>query len=161
LTTAQLALIHAESNRNKEVRSEPFDLNDFCFFNEIEEKPKPPSAAGAALLALLDQDLLPAFAFNGPWLEDLAREGKGIDPPSRLCWASEDAILLAPWRVSHEEWGGMLIAMQSANDAVRTFYDEKGASVTLRIPENVVPKNAFSAADGNAILMIARRENLR
>jgi hypothetical protein len=111
------------------------------------------------LLALLEQELLPDFAINGPWLQDLASEGEGIAPPSRLCWAAEDVILLAPWRADQDQWGGMLIALASANGATRTFYDEKGSSVVLQIPDNIVPKGAYSASNGEALLIIKGREN--
>ncbi len=154
LTTAQLALIQAESNRNKETKPEPFKLQDFCFFADTTETPKPPSAAGAAMLALLEQDLFPYWAINGPWLEDLEREGKGVDPPHRLCWAAEDAILLAPWRHDSSHWSGMLIAMASAAGQVRHFYDEKGESIILEVPVNAVPKNAFSGGMADAMLEI-------
>jgi hypothetical protein len=120
----------------------------------VTEIPKPPSAAGAAMLALLEQDLFPHFAINGPWLEDLAREGKDVDPPRRLCWAAEDAILLAPWRHDSTHWGGMLVAMASAAGQVRQFYDEKGESIILEIPSNAVPKDAFSGGMADAILEI-------
>lgn len=106
------------------------------------------------MLALLDQDLLPHFAINGPWVEDLCTEGKGVPPPNRLCWAAEDAILLAPWRHDDNHWAGMLIAAIGANDQVRHFYDENGRSIALKIPPNAVPKNTFSSATANAILEI-------
>lgn len=152
-------MLNAEANRNREIRSEPFDLKDFCFYAEVTEKPMPPSAAGAAMLALLEQELLPDVVTNGPWLQDLATAGKDVTPPSRLCWAAEDAVLLAPWRAGQDQWGGMLIAEASANGATRVFYDEKGSSVVMQIPEDIVPKGAYGASNGEARLTIKNREN--
>lgn len=110
-------------------------------------------------MALLDQQLFPAFAWNGPWLEDLSKAGEGVDPPSRLCWASEDAILLAPWRIDRDHWGGMLIAAAAANGKISKFYDEKGLSVIMQVPDDAVPKGAFSAGNENAVLIVKDREN--
>lgn len=111
------------------------------------------------MLALLEKGLLPAFAFNGPWVADLAAQGEGQEPPSRLCWAAEDAILLAPYRSDQAHWGGFLIAQVSACGKVRQFASEAGDVVLLLVPADAVSKGAFSAAKSNATLAIEGREN--
>lgn len=146
-------MLTLELNRSTE-NTEPLLLKDFCFFGDNIEKPRPSNAAGAALLRLIELELLPAFALDGPWLADLEAEGKGIEPPTRLCWASEDAILLAPHRADEYHYGGFLIAKLTANGQVRKFYSNSGESITLKIPNNTVNTNAFSAAISDAMLEI-------
>lgn len=152
-------MLQAEANRNREARPEPFQLREFCFWADVAEKPRPPSEAGAALLALLERGLLPAFAMNGPWFADLAGQGEGAAAPPRLCWAAEDALLLAPHRVDGGHWGGFLIAVRSAVGQAREFASEGGEVLWLRVPADAVEGRALAAAQGGAVLAIAGREN--
>ena len=125
----------------------------------MAEAPRPPSKAGAALLELLERNLLPGFVLNGPWLADLEAQGRGVTPPQRLCWAAEDAILLAPYRVDASHWGGFLVAQASAVGRVREFASEAGEVVALRVPSDAVQGRAFAAAQAGAVLVMASREN--
>lgn len=138
---------------------DPPSLLDFCFWAEVAEKPKPPEQAGAAMLALLERDLLPSFVLDGPWLAELEAQGRGATPPRRLCWAAEDAILLAPYRADGEHWGGFLVAKASAAGQVRLFASEEGEEVSLRVPADVVPTRAFAGCRANALVPIWIREN--
>jgi hypothetical protein len=128
---------------------------------EVAEKPRPPSEAGAALLELLERNLLPGFVLDGPWLADLEAQGRGVAPPPRLCWAAEDVILLAPYRVDAGHWGGFLVAQASAAGRVREFASEVGEVVALRVPTDAVPGRSFAAAQAGAVLVLASRENSR
>ena len=125
----------------------------------MAEKPRPPSEAGAALLELLERNLLPGFVLDGPWLADLEAQGRGVSPPPRLCWAAEDAILLAPYRVDASRWGGFLVAQASAVGRVREFASEAGEVVTLRVPADAVQGRSLAAAQAGAELVMASREN--
>lgn len=138
---------------------DPPTLLDFCFWADVAEKPKPPGQAGAAMLALLERDLLPPFAMDGPWFAELEAQGRGATPPKRLCWAAEDAILLAPYRADAEHWGGFLVAQASASGQVRVFASEEGEEVSLRVPADVVPPRAFAGCRANAVAPIWIREN--
>lgn len=128
--------------------------DEFFIWADKEEKPRPPSEAGAALLKLLDLDLLPGFAAGGPWLEDLVEHGASAPLPPRLCWAAEDAILLAPYKVDGDHWGGFLIACLSAKDQSREFADENGQTIQLSVPESCFSRGAMTIALANAILSI-------
>jgi hypothetical protein len=110
------------------------------------------------MLALLEKDLLPPFALNGPWVADLSAQGKDLQPPPRLCWAAEDAILLAPYRVDAANWGGFLIAMASAAGKTRQFASETGEIVHLMVPADAVGQS-FGAAKAGAVLPVEGREN--
>lgn len=111
------------------------------------------------MLALLEKGLLPNFAFNGPWVQDLLEQGKDREPPDRLCWAAEDAILLAPYRVDQNHWGGFLIAQSTAANQTRQFASEAGDVVMLTIPKTVLQEGSFAGALAAAILAIEGREN--
>ncbi|MEY3463504.1 MAG: hypothetical protein RLZZ468_1282 [Cyanobacteriota bacterium] len=136
-------------------RPEPYKLADFCFWGEVQEKPQPPAAAGAALRELLARDLLPPYAI-GPWCEDLQRVGEGVAAPGRLVWAAEDALLLAPWRVDAETWGGFMVAESTAFGQERAFYDEAGDRVDLIVPA-ADGLRASTVARAGAVLPIAGR----
>lgn len=125
----------------------------------MAEAPRPPSEAGAALLELLERNLLPGFVLDGPWLADLEAQGRGVTPPPRLCWAAEDAILLAPYRVDAGHWGGFLVAQASAVGQAREFASETGEVVALRVPADAVQGRAFAAAQAGAVLAMSSREN--
>lgn len=111
------------------------------------------------MLALLDLDLFPGFAMDGPWLSALASHGENCKPPPRLAWIAEDAIVLAPYRKDHDSYGGFLIALASAIDQEREFVDEKGTTITLMVPRDLTGAKAFASARANVILSIVNREN--
>lgn len=146
-------------NRNKDVKHQPFALKEFCFWSDVAESPRPPSEAGAAMLELLERNLFPSFALSGPWVQDLQQQGKDAKPPERLCFAAEDAILLAPYRVDQSTWGGFLIALASAAGQTRQFASEAGDLVILHIPSDVMPAKTFAAAKAHSRLAIEGREN--
>lgn len=150
-------MLQAESNRNRDARPEPFLLRDFCLWAEVSERPAPPEAAGAAMLELLERNLLPGFVLSGPWLADLEASGRDAKPPPRLCWAAEDAILLAPYRVDQGHWGGFLVAMASATGQARQFANEHGDLIVLRVPEDAVTGKAFAGARAGSVLAIEGR----
>jgi hypothetical protein len=132
-------------------------LLDFCFFADRPDDSRPPQAAGAAMLALLERELLPWFAINGPWAAELQSQGQGVEPPGRLCWAADGAILLAPYR-TETGWGGFLIAEAKAAGQVLSFADERGQEVALQVPADAVPPRAFAAARADADLPLAMLE---
>jgi len=146
--------LQVESNRDPSKNPEPFSLYDFTFWADVAEKPKPPSAAGAAMIELLERNLLPPFVMDGPWLADLEMQGRGQKPPERLCFACADAILLAPYREDQEHWAGFLIAKASAAGATLQFHSEHGQAITLKIPDEIVSSRAFAGAKAAAVLSI-------
>ena len=146
--------MQVESNRDPSKNPEPFSLYDFTFWADVAEKPKPPSAAGAAMIELLERNLLPPFVMDGPWLADLEMQGRGQKPPERLCFACADAILLAPYREDQEHWAGFLIARASAAGKTLEFHSEQGQAITLKIPDGIVSGRAFAGAKAAAVLTI-------
>ena len=137
---------------------EPLRLSDFFLWGQVGEEPRPPSEAGAALLALIDRDLYEGFWLDGPWFADLMDGGADVAPPARLCLAAEDAVLLAPTRPDADHWAGFLIACASASGQVREFGSEDGeVVVTLRVPSDVA--SDFGGCRAGAVLAIEGREN--
>jgi hypothetical protein len=104
------------------------------------------------MLELIRRRLFPSFGF-GPWYEALERAGKGQEIPQRLILAAEDAMLLAPWRVDAEHWGGFLIAEETSAGKRRVFYSEDGDEVVLTVPAEIADKGATVAEEG-AVLPI-------
>lgn len=147
--------MQAESNRDRKAHPKPFELVDFCFFADRTEAPLPPAAAGAALVALLERDLMPGWAI-GPWCQALEQAADGHEPPARLCWAADDAILLAPWRADAGHWSGFLIVDRRAVGQERTFWSEAGLSVDLLIPATLKTPGAFLFAREGVTLPIVR-----
>jgi hypothetical protein len=129
-------------------------LSDFFLWGQAAEKPRPPSEAGAALLALIELELLPGFVLDGPWMQELMEQGKGAKTPPRLCWAASDAILLAPYQPDAEHWGGFLIAQASARGQEREFATEAGEVANLLVPDAMIPAGTLKAARANALLPI-------
>ena len=143
---AQLTALTANLNRDDKKRPEPYGLADFCLFGEVEEGAQPPAAAGAAMLELIRRNLFPSFGF-GPWYPDLEKAGKDEPVPPRLILAAEDALLLAPWRVDAEHWGGFLIAEASSAGQRRAFYSENGDEVVLTVPAVIADRGATVAEE--------------
>lgn len=143
-------------------------LADLFAWGQVEEKPRPPSEAGAALLELTERELHEDFWLDGPWFGDLMSQSDGIKPPARLCLASKDAVLLAPYRVDQNRWGGFLIARPESSGRVAEFTClsiQDGAAdaeftVNLRVPADDVNPKGFGSSKSDAILQIIRRENL-
>ena len=104
------------------------------------------------MLALINRKLFPSFGF-GPWTADLERAGDGQPAPDRLVLAAEDAMLLAPWRVDAEHWGGFLIAEATSAGQRRVFYSENGDEVVLTVPASVADRGAV-VAEAAAMLPI-------
>jgi len=57
-------------------------LADYCLFRQLQEGERPPAEAGAAMLALIQADLLPSFALVA--YEPLERAGRDQQPPQQL-----------------------------------------------------------------------------
>jgi hypothetical protein len=137
-------------------------IKDFYAWADVEEKPRPPSEAGAALAALVDRELHEDFWLDGPWFDDLMAQGEGKNPPSKLCLSSPAAILLAPYRVGHGQWGGFLIAKPEASGRSLEFTCldlegdaiNAGHSMKLKIPAELVNPKGFGSSRAGAILQI-------
>jgi hypothetical protein len=94
-------------------------LADYCFFRQERPGERPPSEAGAAMLALIRAKAFPTFALA--FYDVLSAAGQGHDPPARLALVTSDAILLAP-RQAPGGWSGFLIAEGTAQGQVREFH---------------------------------------
>jgi hypothetical protein len=74
--------------------------------------------------------------------------------PPRLAWIGDDALLLAPYVVDAEHWGGFLIAEAEAAGQRRLLHSEDGETLELVIPAAVASAGAVMAEAGS-ILPIA------
>ena len=94
-------------------------VEDLYIFRDVEPGERPPSEAGAAMLALINAKVFPAFALA--FYDVLSAAGKDHEPPPLLALVAADAILLAP-RQSPGGWSGFLIAEGTAQGQVREFH---------------------------------------
>jgi hypothetical protein len=123
--------MQANSNRDKKKKTEPYSYLDFSFYKPRNNEDSPEGYYGASYLDLLRRRLLPSWAlFCYQAMSDAA------DPsyvPGEPALITEDAILLHPTKKGNG-YEGLLIALESAGDQVRTFVSTKGIEVVLRVP---------------------------
>lgn len=94
-------------------------LQDYCLFRQPEPGERPPSEAGAAMLALIAARQFPGFALA--FYEPLQQAAGDTPAPRPLALMADDAILLAP-RLTAAGWEGFLIAEHSAAEQPRGFH---------------------------------------
>lgn len=116
--------------------------------------------AAAAMLELIDLNLFPSFAVDGPWMNRLYSRGLYMDPPDLLCLLADDAILLAPSMINDDKWMGFLIAQSSASGMVRSFSKIEAnhpiEKIMLQLPKCVAKKHAFAGCISPAYLHIMK-----
>lgn len=128
---ALLASLQANQNRDRKKHKEPYTYLDFSFYKPRNNEDSPEGYYGASYLELLRKGLLPSWAlFCYSAMNDAA------DPsyiPGEPALIAKDAMLLHPKKKGNG-YEGLLIALESAGDQVRTFTSTKGVEVVLRVP---------------------------
>lgn len=123
--------MQANSNRDRKKKAEPYSYLDFSFYKPRNNEDSPEGYYGASYLDLLRRRLLPSWAlFCYQAMSDAA------DPsyvPGEPALIADDVILLHPTKKGNG-YEGLLIALESAGDQVRTFVSTKGVEVVLRVP---------------------------
>ena len=123
--------MQANSNRDRKKKAEPYNYLDFSFYKPRNNEDSPEGYYGASYLDLLRRRLLPSWAlFCYQAMSDAA------DPsyiPGEPALIAGDAILLHPMKKGNG-YEGLLIALESAGDQVRTFVSTKGVEVVLSVP---------------------------
>lgn len=127
-----LALQNAELNRDSKKRKRPFQLEEFYLYNIKDDKDAIDPIYGAAALKLIEMGLFPAWALF-VYKQLLERADESI-PPLLLCYACDQAIVLAP-QIEDGMCRGMLIAMESANMLSLNLTSPCGKSIRLRMPQ--------------------------
>jgi hypothetical protein len=147
---ANLHAWYATHHRDTDKRSDPFTMEEFCWFmppKDQEQQEGPPAKAGAAMLALCERRQVPGFAMG--FYDVLATAGEGVTPPTPQALMTADAILLAP--VEHVDgWRGLLLAEDSASGQERAFRlaEDPAVVVTLLVPPSPdAAAPAWAAAD--------------
>jgi hypothetical protein len=138
LPTASLAQL----TQNIHSDGKPPPLAEFCFFRQQQPGERPPSDAGAAMIALIARQQFPPFALA--FYDVLLSAGEGQPPPKRLALIAEDAILLAP-EPTVDGWRGFLIAEGMATGQTREFHwaGEDQPTCCLAVP---VPASGVTGA---------------
>jgi hypothetical protein len=114
LPTASLTQAYVNAHSS----GKPPPLDQFCFFRQQQPGERPPSEAGAAMLALIKAQQFPGFALA--FYDVLLSAGQGQPTPKHLALIATDAILLAP-EPTADGWRGFLIAEATATGQTRQF----------------------------------------
>ena len=123
--------MQANANRDKKKQSQPYTYLDFSFYKPQDAGETPDGHNGAAYVELVRLNLLPSWALF--CYKELASSASPGYVPGEPALIAEDAILLHPEQ-KPGGFSGLLIAMESAGDQMRTFTSTKGTEVTLRVP---------------------------
>lgn len=141
-----MTTLQANRARDPQKQSKPFDIQDFQFFRVDDDTPRPPAAAGTALVELERMGRLPAFALS--FFKELSAVADPAHMPHQLAWIGDDVLLLAPYRIDEQHWGGFLIAEAEAAGQVRLLHSETDQQLALVIPASVATAGAVMAAEG-------------
>ena len=123
--------MQASANRDKKKQPQPYSYLDFSFYKPQDAGENPDGHNGAAYVELVRLKLLPSWALF--CYKELASSASPGYIPGEPALIAEDAILLHP-ELKPGGYLGLLIAMESAGDQMRTFTSTKGTEVTLRVP---------------------------
>ena len=123
--------MQANQNRDKKKQPQGYTYLDFSFYKPQDSGERPDGHNGAAYLELIRLNLLPSWALF--CYKELAPSASVDYIPGEPALIAEDAILLHPEQ-KPGGYSGLLIAMESAGDQVRTFTSTKGTEVVLRVP---------------------------
>lgn len=133
--------LHANLNRDPKKRKKPFTPEDYYLYQPRDEQSLPAGRAGAAAMELIKRRQFPSWALF--CYKELSISAANEEPPSLLALFSQNAILLAPFKVAGG-FKGMLIATEEASDRWVEFTMADGTTKELFVP--VVPTK-FIAED--------------
>ena len=105
---------------------------DFCFYKPASDGDRPEYIYGSAYVKLIREKRLPPWALF--CYKDLSVSANAEYEPDFCALISEDAVLLHPEKVGRNSYEGLLLAQESASEQSRVFRDDKGNTVTLRVP---------------------------
>ena len=123
--------MQANKQRDAKKQPKPYTYLDFSFYKPQDAGETPDGHNGAAYVELIKLNLLPSWALF--CYKELASSASPGYIPGEPALIAEDAILLHPEQ-KPSGFSGLLIAMESAGDQVRTFTSTKGTEVVLRVP---------------------------
>jgi hypothetical protein len=129
---ALLTSQNAEVNRNRKKRKKPYTIDEFYLYNNKEELNLPSARYGAAAKKLIEAGQFPSWALF--IYKDLVAKADGAQAPDDIALIAKDAIILAPTYEDFECYG-MLIALESASEQVRSFSTMHGDFIELKMPK--------------------------
>lgn len=135
---AMIACQQAEFNRDRKKKKKPYELDDFYCFKMADERDTVDARYGSAANELIKMQLFPAWALF--IYRELMQNASRSKPPEVLCYYNDEAIILAPARVS-DICKGMLIATEKASfrvmefKVVSTSKDVTDDTIRIRLPE--------------------------
>ncbi len=126
-----LSSLQANQNRDKKKTPKPYSYLDFSFYKPPADDDGPSGHYGSAYKELIRLKLMPSWALF--CYKEIASSAAPDYVPGEPALISSDAILLHP-EFKDGGYHGLLIALESAGDQVRTFVSTKGVEVDLRVP---------------------------
>lgn len=124
-------LLLANINRDPKKQRQPYALDEFFFYQDLDDLNRPAGIYGAAALKLVDLKKFPSwalFAFKA------LRDGASGPPPPELAYISDDCIVLAP-KLEEDKITGMIIGMESSSGQIKVLQSLSGKTFMVEIPE--------------------------
>ena len=129
-------------NRDRKKQKKPFELQDFYFYPDDEENDTVDAIYGATAKAMTEKKVFPSWALFA--YKDIIKNADKSTPPEELYYITGDAVILAP-KIIDSSVKGLLIAKQSASNAVATMISGTGKMIRLRMPE--LPKGEVNLVE--------------
>lgn len=145
-----LAFQNAELNRDSKKRKKPFSPEEFYFYADKDQEDLPEPRYGAAAKELIRQGLFPTWALFV--YKDLKSRAADALPPELLCFACDDAIVLAP-DIDGRIMTGMLIGAETASRQRRTMTSPCGKQIDVELP---LINGKFAADEESEMLILAQ-----
>ena len=128
--TALVASILVNQNLDPK-KNKPKSYEDMCFYRPADSSSRANSAYASAMLLMATRRKLPNWALF--CFKEVTASADPTYTPKICGFVAKDALLLHPVQ-NGNGWDGMLIAMESASDQLRTFVADDGTEVELRVP---------------------------
>lgn len=122
-------LLLANINRDTKRQKSAYQLDEFFFYQDAEDKNRPSGAYGAAAMKLISLNKFPSWALFA--YRDL-KDGAVGPPPEPLAYICEDAMILAPQKKGNLITG-MIIGMESASGQLRLMESTTGEKKLVRV----------------------------
>lgn len=129
--TAMVSSILANQNRDPKKSKKAPSWEDFSFYRPRNGTSSVSYVYGSAMLEMAKKRQLPSWALF--CFKEVTATASAAYTPSLCAFVAEDAMLLHPVKVGNG-WEGMLIALESASEQQRTFVDDEGTKLVLRVP---------------------------
>ena len=146
---ALLSSIFANANRDPKKKKDPYKIEDFYLFQQLEDRNIPSSAFGAAAMELVKRNLFPNWALFS--YKDLKASANG-QPPSVLAYICDSALILAPV-ITGQSVSGMVIAQEASYGKNLLMESPCGKTIKVAMP---IYNSKFYAEENVSMPLVSR-----